>query len=153
MAEREERSTGVTLRELDGANWRRCRDLAVAPEQRRFVGSTAEYVMLCTYGGDWHPVTIYAAEDMVGFAMWAVDPDDGAFWIGGLLIDQRHQRRGYGRAAVQELIACAARRGHRGVALSYKPDNPAAALYRSLGFVETDEREGDELVARLALPA
>lgn len=139
----------VTLRPLDAGNWQACRDLRVADDQRRFVASTAEYVMLCTYGGVWHPVTIYADEAMVGFAMWGVDPAEGSFWIGGLLIDLAHQRRGYGRAALSALIEMGRAQGHRRVALSYASDNPARVLYRSLGFVETGEREGDELVARL----
>ena len=139
----------VGLRPLDAGNWQACRDLRVADDQRRFVASTAEYAMLCTYGGIWHPVTVYAGDAMVGFAMWGVDPADGSFWIGGLLIDRAHQRRGYGRAALLALIDEGRTRGHRRFALSYAPDNPARALYRALGFVETGEREGDELVARL----
>jgi ribosomal protein S18 acetylase RimI-like enzyme len=40
--------------------------------------------------------------------------------------------------------------GYEEFALSYAPDNPAKALYRALGFRETGEREGDEVVARLS---
>ena len=37
-------------------------------------------------------------------------------------------------------------------ALSYSPSNTAARhLYQTLGFVETDEWEGDEIVARLSV--
>jgi diamine N-acetyltransferase len=40
--------------------------------------------------------------------------------------------------------------GHRQFALSYLPRNThARQLYLSLGFVETGETEGDEIVARL----
>ena len=40
--------------------------------------------------------------------------------------------------------------GCSSAALSYAPENAAArALYASLGFAETGEREDDELVARL----
>jgi diamine N-acetyltransferase len=35
------------------------------------------------------------------------------------------------------------------MALSYAPDNAVArTLYRSLGFIETGEADGDEVVAR-----
>jgi GNAT superfamily N-acetyltransferase len=43
--------------------------------------------------------------------MWGVDSTDGGYWIGGLIIDRRHQRRGYGRAAVLELLERAALAG------------------------------------------
>jgi diamine N-acetyltransferase len=39
--------------------------------------------------------------------------------------------------------------GFREAALSYEPENTVARqLYASLGFVETDERVDDEIVAR-----
>ena len=31
---------------------------------------------------------------VVGFVMWGIDPADESFWIGGLIIDRRHQRQG-----------------------------------------------------------
>jgi len=42
--------------------------------------------------------------------------------------------------------------GYEDFALSYQPTNVVAKhLYYSLGFSETDEWEGDEIVARLSL--
>lgn len=42
--------------------------------------------------------------------------------------------------------------GHRDFALSYQPTNLVAKhLYSELGFVETNEWEDDEIVARLSL--
>lgn len=85
--------------------------------------------------------------------MWGIDPDDGSCWLGGILIDQRHQGRGYGRQAVQVAITMLAEmREQHDFALSYQPTNSAAKkLYQSLGFVETGEREDGEVVARLRL--
>jgi diamine N-acetyltransferase len=142
----------IELRPVDAANWRACADLAVGPEQRDFVSPVARYLCLCHYGGVWQPLAVYAGDELVGFVMWAVDPDDRSGWIGGLVIDQARQRKGFGRATVQALT-------HRLLesedcstcALSYTSANTAArGLYASLGFVETGEREGDELVARLS---
>ena len=89
--------------------------------------------------------------EVVGFVMHGVDPDDDSAWIGGLVIDRAHQRRGIGRAVVDLLVARAAAEG-RASALSYEPANTVAkALYERAGFVETGEREGDEVVARRPL--
>ena len=58
----------------------------------------------------------------------------------------------YGRQAIQAVISLLAEEhGYQHFALSYSPDNPAKQLYHKLGFTETDEREGDEAVARLSL--
>ena len=83
--------------------------------------------------------------------MWAMDVDEGAHWIGGAVIDAAHQGRGIGRRAMTTVIE-RLRRDEDAVilALAYRPENERArSLYRSLGFVETGETDGDEIVARL----
>ena len=140
----------VSLVAVDAQNWRDVAAVTPRPGQERFVAPTTYYLCLCSYGPDWTPLGISVAGQIVGHVMWAVDEDDGSYWIGGLVIDADHQRRGIGRAAIEALVArFAAEAPDAGVALSYQPDNePARALYAGLGFVETGETEGDEVVAR-----
>jgi len=141
----------VELRAVTAENWRRCAALEVADDQRDFVMPVAHYLCLCHYGGAWRPFAVCDGEEVVGFAMWAVDPQDGSGWIGGLTVDRRHLRRGYARAALQALTAWLRdEQGCPSCALSYTADNAVARrLYASLAFVETGEIEDDELVARL----
>ena len=143
--------TDIHLTDVTADNWRACADLEVAPRQRAFVAPVTRYLCLCHYGGVWRPLAVTAGGEVVGFVMWAVDPDDRSGWIGGLVIGREHQRRGYGSAAVRALVERLRRdEGSPAAALSYAADNAAArALYASLGFTETGEREDDELVARL----
>ena len=144
-------SPTVELSDVTADNWRACADLEVSGEQRAFVAPVTRYLCLCHYDAVWGPLAITADDQVVGFMMWAVDPDDGSGWIGGLVIDRERQRTGYGRAAVIALLERLRReQGCTSAALSYAAENaPARALYASLGFVETGEREDDELVARL----
>lgn len=139
----------IRLAEVTARNWREVADLAPRPDQERFVAPVARYLCLCHYGDDWHPVAILDGEQVVGFAMWAVDTDDSR-WIGGLVIDATAQGRGIGTAAVSALIdQLRAQEGCTGIALSYEPDNTRAReLYARLGFVETGEVDGDEVIAR-----
>lgn len=136
---------------VDATNWRAVADLEVTPEQRAFVAEPSRYLALCCYGSDgWSPLAIRVGGRIVGFLMWAVDPDDGACWLGGVLIDRAWQRRGIGRRAVRAALErLTERHGHRRFALSYRPENEAArSTYLELGFVETIERVDDEVVAR-----
>lgn len=122
----------VTLRPVDTDNWRAVAGLVVTPEQRAFVAQPSYYLALCCYD-TWNPLAIYAGEQVVGFMMWGID-DDTSCWLGGVLIDQAQQRRGYG----SEVFA-----------LSYLPSNTVARqLYQQLGFVETGELEDYKIVAR-----
>jgi len=85
--------------------------------------------------------------------MWALDPADGSCWLGGALIDQACQGQGYGREAVRAAIRMLSEaEGYQDFALSHSPSNTRAKhLYEMLGFVETDDWEGNEIVARLSV--
>jgi len=141
----------IELREVTSDNWRDCTALAVAENQREFVTPVTYYLCLCHYGGVWRPLAAYAGDAIVGFVMWAVDPADRSGWIGGLTVDEKQQRRGYGRAIVETLVhRLRDTQGCTSCALSYTADNAVARrLYAALGFVETGEMEDDEIVARL----
>ncbi|GIE76156.1 hypothetical protein Aph02nite_21060 [Actinoplanes philippinensis] len=141
----------ISLEPVTAANWRDCAALTVHPDQRRFVADVAYYLCMCHYGDTWNPFAVVRDGTVVGFVIWGVD-DDGSRWIGGLVVDARHQRQGVGREVVRRLRErLIAEPGTPNVALSYQPANTAArGLYLSLGFVETGETEDDEVVARWA---
>lgn len=143
----------MILEDVRADNWRACVALEAAEPQLEFVAPVANYLALCAYGDSpWRPLAVRAGEEVVGFVMWGVDPADESFWIGGLVIDRRHQRRGYGRAVVAGLLERAVSDGRREAALSYDPRNTVArSLYASTGFVETGELEDEETVARKRL--
>ena len=143
----------VVLEEVAAGNWRACAALEVADEQEELVASVAYYLALCAYADTpWRPLAVRVSDEVVGFIMWGRDPADGSFWIGGLVIDRRHQRRGYGREVIRQLLERAAAEGYRSAALSYDPRNTVArALYADLGFEETGEVEDSETVARRGL--
>ena len=143
----------VTLHTVISENWRDVAALEVTEAQRAFVAEPSYYLALCCYGDDWHPLAISTDARVIGFMMWAVDPADGSCWLGGILIDQAYQGQGYGREAVRGAITMLSEAdGYQDFALSYSLSNTAAQhLYETLGFVETDEWEGDEIVARLSV--
>lgn len=99
------------------------------------------------------PLAIYDADVAVGFAMYALDPDDGNYWIYRLMVDQRYQRLGYGRKALDELLKLMSRLpGCSQVTLSVAPGNDVAMeLYRQMGFRESGEVIGGEIVFRRSM--
>ena len=142
----------VTLHRVTSGNWRDVTSVRARRDQLRWVAEVTYYLTMCRYAGGWSPLAIRADGRVVGFAMWAQDPDDlGSYWIGGFVIDRSHQRTGYGRSALDALITLlSGMPGCRDVALSYRPGNAAAErLYAGAGFVQTEEHADDEIVARL----
>jgi len=137
---------------VTAANWREVTRLRVAPGQEAFVAEPAYYLALCCFGeAGWSPLAVVVDGSVAGFMMWAVDPQDGACWLGGITVDAARQGAGIGSAAVRAALESLSREhGFRRFALSYAPANTRAKrVYARLGFAETGEREDDEVVARL----
>jgi diamine N-acetyltransferase len=70
-----------------------------------------------------------------------------------LMVDEKFQGQGFGRKAMElALEKFRPDQELRVVAISYEPDNVGAKrLYASLGFKETGEMAGEELLAVLNL--
>lgn len=140
----------AVLEPIGPENWLSCIQLQVTESQRHFVASNVfslaqakifdQYVPLAVCDGD-HP------DVMVGFAMYGPHLPSLVPWIDRLMIDRRFQRRGFGRAAMVELMARIQRERPGPMRISYDPDNRAAeALYASLGFELTGEMlEGEQV--------
>jgi diamine N-acetyltransferase len=98
------------------------------------------------------PRGIYSGDEMVGFVMYAKDPDDGLYYINRLMIDEKHQGRGFGTEALKILLGQLRNSGVLSVDIMHKPDNYSAIrIYERLGFVITDETLGDDVISTLDL--
>lgn len=82
------------------------------------------------------PLLIRANGEPVGFAMYALDPEDNNYWIYRFMIDKRFQAKGYGGQALGQLVALIfAETGCPRIMLGVKPANVVARrLYERAGF-------------------
>ncbi len=97
------------------------------------------------------PFAIYADERLVGFCMFAFDPEeedeDDRYWLWRFMIDQKEQGKGYGQAALQEIIKYFKENGADRLFLSTEPENELGLhVYRKAGFRETGIIDDDEAV-------
>jgi diamine N-acetyltransferase len=139
--------------------------LRTAPGQERFVASVEtslaealEYPEACARS--W---TVNHGDEVVGFVMLSdgipeeVLADDptlvGPYFLWRLLIDERHQREGYGSAALRALAAYV--RGRPGgdalLTSAGQGDGSPQPFYERNGFVPTGEVHEGEVVLRLDL--
>ena len=143
----------VTLRAIDAANIDHVAELRVVGEQRYHVASIAKSFWQVAGREDYVTRAIYAGDEPVGFAMWR--ERDGEVYLARLLVDHRHQGRGYGREAIRLVVEHARALGAcRHIRLSHVPSNEAVArLYSGFGFRHTgvvDEDGEVEMVLELA---
>lgn len=143
----------VTLREITEATLSPFLKMKVAPAQERFVASNAVSIAQAHFAQHAWFRGVYADEEPVGFIMLHLNVEGAEFWVWRLMIAQEHQRRGYGRAAMEQAIAHV--RGLPGATelhVSFVPGegNPSP-LYLGLGFEDTGKVEEGEQILRLTL--
>jgi len=145
----------IELREITMDNFRECIRMAVAEHQRGFVASNMYSLAEAKADGVSIPRAIYSGDVMVGFTMYNFDSDNGTGYIDRLMVAAGHQRRGYGEAAMTELISRFRNTpGCLRIRTSFEPTNTVAdALYQSLGFCRTGEVDDGETVVVLELSA
>ncbi|RJX39863.1 GNAT family N-acetyltransferase [Paenibacillus pinisoli] len=133
----------VHLRPVDQSNWYDCAGLKVTEEQRNVFPVPAVYWLAESAYCGFTPLSLYHSEQLVGLAIYAVDPEDGMYWIMAYLIDHQHQRKGYGLLGMKALIRyIREKHGCDTIVLGHRVENKQAAkLYDSVGFVEVSRDE------------
>lgn len=148
----------ITLREVTRENWIDCVKLKVADDQTAFVASNVFSLAQAKFEPESEPFAIYNDETMVGFIMFHREEDEAGektWFIERVMVDQRYQRKGYGRRAMELLLErLKAVPGYAAVYISFVPENAASRhLYSSVGFKDSGEMLEGEVLFRLALPA
>jgi diamine N-acetyltransferase len=151
----------VTLREIDEANREAVVGLRLASGQERFVSSVAESLAEADaepQANPWYRAA-FVGDDPVGFVMlsWNVEPQPpeivGPWFLWKLLVDERHQGKGYGREIVSTVVELVRAEGATELLTSYVPgDDGPAGFYERLGFVPTGALDDSgEIIMRLEL--
>ncbi len=148
----------LELRPLDKSNWRPISRLSrtLTWEQSQFVAHNAASMLEAIYDPEHLTVRgVYLDDEPVGLVMWADirDQEPKSYYIVRLMVAGPHQRKGYGRAVMEQVIdrlrdapEC------EKLYISFDPRNDAARkLYESLGFEDTGRLEDDEVVYRLRM--
>lgn len=146
--------THIQLAPIAVENWKEAIALKVAPDQQAFVPENLYSIAEAQFYPEARALAIYnESEQMVGFALYGRDVQSGKWKIFRLMIDAAQQGKGYGRAAMSQLIAEIRQQPDCDeIWIAYQTENQAARqLYASLGFVEQDERLGS-VIAKLTLP-
>ena len=91
-------------------------------------------------------------DEIVGFIVYCTKPDkDGNYWIPALMIDEKHQGKGYGKSSLEKLIEYMTETLNcKRIMIGLRPNNHIAGnLYESLGFKKVSEEVIDGEIIRL----
>ena len=151
--------TQVSLREITDENRDAVRALRVGQGQERFVSSVVESLeeaAATPEAAPWYRA-VYADEEPVGFVMlsWNVTPAPGIlgpYFLWRLLIDEHHQRRGFGREALVQIVDLVRADGATELLTSYHSgEGEPWPFYQRFGFEPTGHVDEGEVVLRLDL--
>jgi len=146
------------LKEITEDNFSECINLKVSEEQKTFVASNVKSLAQAwLYPQNARPFSIYDGENMVGFLMVDIDfhwyGDKNTAYLWRLMIDEKYQGRGYGKAAAQLAVDyLKVNVNPDKIKTAFVPGNEGARkLYESLGFIVNGEVDDGEIVMELNL--
>ena len=159
----------LKLKKINRNNIAEILKLEVFDNQKSFVAtnnsSIIEAYIAITENNDVFTFGICKDATPIGFLMigYDVNSDDegapriakGNYNIWRLMVDKKFQGKGFGKKAMDlalEFVNTFPCGTAKYCWLSYESDNDVARqLYKSAGFVETDEKDGEEIVAIMKL--
>lgn len=138
----------VALREITWETLDSVLALQVRPEQQRFVATNAKSIAQAHFrpGRAWFRA-IYADETPVGFIMTYEDRAKPEFFLWRIMVSADHQGKGYGRRALELLIARLRQIPEaRELMTCHVPgDGGPGGFYQRMGFRYTGTRQEREL--------
>ena len=148
----------LTLRPVDESNKAELEALRTSPAQERFVSTVADSLLEAVEAAECRAIAwgVYDGETPVGFVMIADEVDSSdciPHFLWKLLIDERHQRRGYGTATLDLIVEYFRNRPAwpRIRTSAGQGDGSPIPFYERYGFLPTGEMVDDEVLLRLDL--
>lgn len=133
----------INFKDIDEHNREIVKSLRIKEEQSTFVETVEECLEEANQYKEWHPVAIYNHDEIVGFAMYGSFGPNKHTWIDRILIDKKHQGKGFGKEAMKKLMDVVLEEyGVDTIYLSIIEKNKLAyKLYTSIGFEYMNERD------------
>jgi diamine N-acetyltransferase len=141
----------VSLKEVNIDNFWDVIELKVNDKQKDFILENSISIAQSKVQPECIPMAIYNDEILVGFLMYCIDRDDGNYWIYRFMIDEKFQRKGYAKKAMEILLNEIKEDKQRNkIILDVKKESmEAVELYKSFGFDFTGQVFGTSHVMEL----
>ncbi len=132
----------INLRKITEENFIDAFNLKLGEGQEKFVSHPIRSLAQAyVYRNQCQPFGIYNGDEMVGYVMVIYDYDIPEYDIWHMMIDIRHQGKGYGKAALEQVISYIRTKpfgdSNRIVLTCNHENDHALAMYKDIGFVET----------------
>ncbi len=139
----------INLRKITEENFIDAFNLKLGDGQEKYVSHPVRSLAQAyVYRDQCQPFGIYNDDEMVGYVMVIYDYDIPEYDIWHMMIDEKHQGKGCGKAALEQVLAYIKTKpfgDSNRVTLTCNMDNTKAlALYQNMGFFETGVVDDEE---------
>lgn len=148
----------IKLVDIHKSNWMDVIFMTTNPDGQaticeEFIASNALSIVQSVFEKNWTVKAIYADNILVGFTMYGYSDKESFYEICRMMIDRKHQRKGYGKQALRLVIDELRQKSDcNEIYLSTDPNNHRAInLYESFGFENTGEEIDDEILYSLTI--
>lgn len=146
----------INLRNITEDNFVDAFHLKLGEGQEKFVSHPIRSLAQAyVYRDQCQPFGIYDGDEMVGYVMVIYDYDVPEYDVWHMMIDVSKQGKGYGRAALEEVLTYIKTKPFGNsdrVTLTCNRDNPIALkLYVGMGFSATGVEDEDEIELSMTL--
>ena len=134
----------IGLEPLDVHNWLKICDLSVDEKQKSYFNIPNVYwIGISRYEEKTELFAIKHGEEYVGFIGGGYDEDGVTGYINPLMIDERHQGKGYAKPAIKLMMQTLCDTlGVTTININHRKENVVAgSIYESLGFAVYGETE------------
>ncbi len=140
----------ISLRKITEENFIDAFNLKLGNGQEKFVSHPIRSLAQAyVYRAQCQPFGIYNEDQMVGYVMVIYDHDVPEYDIWHMMIDIKHQGKGFGRAALEQVIAYIRTKpfgdSDRIVLTCNLNNSHALAMYKDMGFLETGIIDDEEV--------
>ena len=144
----------IRLEKINADNYQKVFDLELVGEQENFVSSNMRSLAQAgVFYERAKPYAIYNDDTIVGFIMFDYKIENRKVEIWRFMLGSAYQGKGYGKEALNKAIEFLKQENlFDYIQINYVEENLVAKkLYQKVGFSETGEMEGNEVVMRLSI--
>ena len=140
--------TGVLLEEITVDTLQAVLDLTVKEDQQDLVASNAVSIAEAHFEQNALFRAVFAHGMPIGFVKFSLDPGKNEYMITRLMIDAKQQGKGYGRAAMEQIIEFVQMLPSAEKLLVQLPSesHPAKGFFKLLNFKDVGTRDDGEII-------
>ena len=126
----------IQLKPITVENFWNVSKIKISKDQEQYIPDNLFLMAMSTVLYQCTPLAVYSDNDIVGFLMYGLDENKENYWIHIMMIDYKHQGKGYAKESFQKILSEIQKdkNVHKILLAVNKGNVNAVKIYEKLGF-------------------